>query len=374
MLIIHFMTINSPIFNIELIKLINSNFNNSEHLFILSNHENYNMVREYKNCIYDKDIISLNKLNYYSDKSDYIILHSNPYNNFKLIFIKKNIARKIVWCIWGSDLYQKYEFNINQDKNILYNIMKYFYIKFIKKILNNIADRKIKLFQAIVIGYNKDKIEINKRFGINIKVMNALYGSGYYKEDVDKVTSQSNTKKDELRVMIGHSAFDFLKHKKYIDKLSVYKDKNIKIILFLSYGDKAYADSIEKYAKNIFKDKVEVYRDFMPSNKYIQILSTIDIAIFDFEHQAAFGNMILLLYLGVKLYLSTKGIMALGLKKEKIKINNCEDIGKISFEDLCKSNKDNILNSKKYSEKLLNKEKLIKQWRNVFKYLKEVNR
>lgn len=365
---IHLMTVNSPIFNGELIKIINGYMASKNHCFYLMHFDNYKKVANYENCIFDPNIQSLSSLYEYADRSDFIIIHSLFYSEKDIIDMPENLAKKIVWCVWGHDLYRRNTV-LYQTLNIG-NILKFLYGKF-QNIKNKnyfqVADKKISLFKAIVIGYKNDEQEVRKRFGSEVKVLHALYGSGYFKEDIDKISTTS-VKSKYVKIMIGHCSFPFLQHKKYLDKLLKYKDENIKIVLPLSYGDEKYGDRVEAYARKFYGDKVEVYRGFLNSDDYIKVLNDIDIAIFDYTHQAAFGNLILLMYLGVKLYLADKGVMSEGLKNEGIITNNCNDIGNISFSELCKWD-NSSKNAREYAKKLLDKEILIKQWESIFSYL-----
>lgn len=129
--------------------------------------------------------------------------------------------------------------------------------------------------------------------------------------------------------------------------------------------DSAYADNIEKYAYRLFDKKdIHIYRSVMSHDKYIEMISGVDIAIFDFEHQAAFGNIILLLYLGKQLYLSPTGIMGKGLHSEGVQVFNCRDLKKLDISAIKSINVSP--NNTRYAEKLLDKKYIASQWINAF--------
>lgn len=80
----------------------------------------------------------------------------------------------------------------------------------------------------------------------------------------------------------------------------VYKNEDIKIVLPLSYGDISYAETIETYARTLYGDKVLILRENLGFLDYVKLIKTIDIAIFDYKHQSALGNIMLLLLWGKK--------------------------------------------------------------------------
>lgn len=355
---VHLLPINSPIFNEEYIKLINNNFDMTEHTFFLR-YPLKEIQNKYLNCILDEKCFEVDSLKKIEKEYDYIFMHSKFYSNKEILKIKKNTLRKIVWCVWGHDLYERKK-SLSKIQSLKHKV-KIIIMKFAR------VDKVISQFKAIVIGYKADELMIRKKYGSSVKILNALYGSGYYKEDIDKIVLDNQKTDDTIHIMIGHSAFDFLQHKKYLDLLSQYRNENIKIVLILSYGSKQYAEEIEEYAKSIYKDKVLIIKEFINSLEYIKLLNTIDIAIFDYEHQAAFGNIIVLMYLCKKLYLSPTGVMFKGLSAEDIPIYSCNEIKNASFDEFCSRELANY--NREYVNNLLDKNHLIQQWSRVFEYL-----
>lgn len=346
---IHFMSVDSPVFNTELIRLVNENMCGEEHLFIMQGKVTYEKLSQcYKNIAYEP-YFQLSTVCKYDTGDTILILHSLFLNTVELSHLKKKMARRIVWCVWGHDLYAV------QSKHSLS-----------ARLRNWRADRRISCFRAIVAGFKHDAHEIRRRFGKQVPIYNALYGSGYFREDIDRIVCSQKQRTDmRTNIMIGHSAYPFLQHKKQLERLASYKDENIIITLFLSYGDEEYADKVIEYASTMFeKEKLNVIRDFVTWDRYIEILCTVDIAIFDFDHQAAFGNLILLSYLRKKLYLSQSGVMYQAFQAEHVAVYDCAEIGKVTYEKFKTQTQSNIDVS--YTESLLNKKNIITQWKGLF--------
>lgn len=363
---IHLMPINSPIYNYEYINLINSNFESSKHLFVLKFIENFRAVEHYDNCIYDNGINRLCVLIKYLDMADYVVLHSLCYTNRDIIRIDKKYMKKIIWCVWGHDLYEiKKEPTIPKLENFL-NVLKS---------KGNItkdkvkADRAISEFKAVIISFGGDKKEIVKRFGNKLPIYIAPYTGGYYKEDIENIVTK--VEKDRtINIMIGHNASEFLMHCKNLKKLKKYKNENIKIILPLG-GDGKYARKVETKAIKLFgNEKVEIYNKWLPWEEYIKILCNIDIAIFSVKHQVALGNIYLLTYLNAKVYLPNEGIIAKFLNSKGIKTFSWDSIGKVSFHELIRQYDQNE-NAMNHIRKYYNPDFTIHQWKKLFTRLEK---
>lgn len=345
---IHFMAVDSPIFNGVLIQLINETMKAEEHMFLVGGKDAYiRLSKQYKNVVYEPNF-QLSTIQKYDTGREILIVHSMFLTSTELCCLETKQLKRLVWCVWGHDLYQKRE------------------SRTLKMWVRNWrADRKIGDIRAIVAGFKYDINEIRHRFGKSVPVYNAFYASGYYKDDVDCIVRNYQRTDARTHIMVGHSAYSFLQHKKIFRQLEKYKNEDMVITLMLSYGDKEYATKIVEDASKMFGvEKLNVIHNFMTWHEYIQLLCNIDIAIFDFDHQAAFGNLILLSYLGKKIYLSPTGVMYRAFKTENSEVYSCLDIGRITFEEL--RTKKQLNANTNYAESLLNKENIITQWKNLF--------
>lgn len=349
---IHFMPVDSPIFNGEFIKRINAMDDIGEHLFLISGKSSLKSLEgtSCDNVRYEPEQ-GLPALRRYSSDADIIVLHSLALSVSDIRHLERKLARKIVWCCWGHDLY-------------LDRTFKKISVSFKRKV----ADFNIRNFRAIVAGFKYDEIEIRKLFGSRIPVYNALYTSGYFRDDIDLVV-QNHTRTDmRLNVMVGHSGYAFLQHIKQLDRLATYKDRDFVITLVLSYGEQEYVEQVIRHALAIFgEEKVRIITDFLSWKEYVDLLCDVDIAILDFERQAAFGNLILLAHLGKKLYLSPSGIMNRAFKAEGIATWDCSQIGHISFDAFSRLDKTPV--TYPYIESLLDNKHIENQWKKLFQIL-----
>lgn len=360
---VHIMPHESTTYNAEIINMINNdkNFNKSDHLFIIANQQVYNQVKNYSNVIYEKDVCNnMKKFKECTTECNYIFLHSNTLSTINLLILNRKILNKIIWCVWGHDLYSKRNRPIG-----LYRKFRRVIGNCVRFIPETIRNSRIRKFYAIGIGFRYDVIEVKRKFGKDMKILMLFYGyKKGMKEGIDTAIKECEPKekKDKnIRVMIGHSAFSYLNHMKVLDKLEKYKDENITISLILSYGDEKYKEEVKQYAYKKFGQKVEIIEEFMPEKDYIKYLNSIDICILDCIHQSAMGNVYRLLYMEKKLFLNKDGIIKLSTELENIEAYNTEDIDHMDFTEFKKPIKEPIF-GKEFAKFYINEENYINSW------------
>lgn len=358
-------------FNNGIIKLINENpldFNMKDHLFIMTSISKYKELKHYSNVKYEPQILKnqYRKFLRYASFTDYIFMHSLPLSLTQMMLLKKNVASKIVWCIWGHDLYGK---KLKLKGLSIYRKLRRIAYRFL---FNLIYVNRVKQFYAIGIGFKYDALEIRRLYD-DVQIVMTPYGFGYPKAEVDKAICEYKNneieKHSKSKIMIGHSSYSFLKHEEILNKLLKYKGDNISITIPLSYGDKNYGANIEKIAKQLFEEKVQIVKEYMSLTDYVKYLMSVDIAIFDYEHQSALGNIFLLLYLGKKVYLSNQGIIHWAMRAEGIKIYNAHDIGSVPI-DVLEAGHGLDERAVMYSGYYLDEKNIIELWKTTLKELR----
>ena len=371
---LHVMTHPATFFNSNIIRMFNDKnnpFKPSEHLFLVSYDDIYNECNMFTNVVLVKKIMTKNLkiFNKYARVSEIIFLHHNSFYDYKrFICVPNDIKRKIVWCVWGPDLYTDFGGALLSVKDILRFVAR--------KIGSFFINMESKYYKAIGIGFRYDALEIKHRFKHDINIVMCPYPSDIKKSKVDDVINNYQLKNDNsigkpIRIMVAHSAHPYLNHKKILDKLSAYKNENIIISLVLSYGNKSYGASVEKYAYSIFGNKVEIIRNYMSSEQYLEYLASVDIAIFDQKIQSGLGNLYYLLYMGKKVYLNKDGILKLAMNLEGVKTGNTNEIGFESFLTFSK-NFTNNERGKRFGEYYINEDNLLNMWLLTFDLIKDV--
>lgn len=359
---LHIMIVNNAKHNNSIIKMINNKpdfFNKEDHIFIVANEDLYKSIIKDDNVYFDENIIKKIKiLKQYANQCEYVFFHSLNIKYTFLMSIPKRITNKIIWITWGHDLYRKAPKDIKQKiKEKIYSITK-----------GKVKEHKVKKFYAIGVGFKYDIIEIKRKFGNNIKILPMLYGyeegKKIYIDNIIKDKEKKEIDNNPYKIMIGHCAYQFLRHIEIMDLLKKYKDENLLISLVLSYGDMEYARKVEEYAIQTFgNDKVEIIRKLMSPMEYIEYLNTVDICILDYKHQAALGNFWRLLYLEKKIFLNKDGILKLFANFEGAETYCVENIKNMNFEQFTKRLND-PQSCKKSVEFYIDENNILNMWKN----------
>ena len=336
------------------VDFISRNYDSNDHKIVIYRKEDYAREEISNSIVYyykgKKDTLKLNKL---FNKADRIVIHSLgiELEMLMLLYINKSIRKKVVWIIWGSDLYWKRD----RKRDAISNIIEY------------IRERIIADFKYIGCLVTGDYYLATKWYKTNARMIRINYAEKGEKAFIDSLNT-NNAKNDEIiRIIVGNCGTPSNGHKEICELLSKWKERNIHIYLPLSYGDSDYIDEIKKEYLTTFEDKVSVIENMMTLEDYLVMLSDIDIAIFNNDRQQALGNIFALMYMGKKVCLREGTSMWDELVNiQGARLYSCKDISNDSFWDEwpneydIENNKD-VTNRMHYSEEIL-----MEGWNKVF--------
>lgn len=328
------------------IKFIEKNFDKLIHVYIIIGENRYSISDSPNVIVVDNFKENYSLILKEIKNSDKFFLHGlNNTHLIYLLFLRLNNLKKCYWIIWGADLYEYYK-RKNSPKD------------FIKHLIRKEVFKRIGGF----ITHIKGDYELAKEwYGAKGKhYYSFMYPSNLYKE---YSLSDGIKQDDRVYIQIGNSADSTNNHIEVLDKLQRYKDMDIEIICPLSYGDKAYAKKVINYGTEIFGDKFVPITEFMPFDKYLDILAKIDIAIFNHKRQQAMGNITTLLGLGKKVYIREEITTWQFCLDHDLKVYSANDNYDDLFEEMDEGiRQKNIENVKsKFSE-----EKLVEDLKQIF--------
>lgn len=138
------------------------------------------------------------------------------------------------------------------------------------------------------------------------------------------------------------------------------------IICPLSYAHESnpeYKAMVINKGKELFGEKFIPLTEFMPFEKYLEILDKVDIAIFNHKRQQALGNITTLLGLGKKVYIREEITTWQFCKDHDLKVYsanvNYDDLFEEMDEGIRQKNIENV--KSKFSE-----EKLVEDLKQIF--------
>ena len=300
----------------------------STHIFVTPFYNVYNHLKKHGNITYYplKSPRSSKIINHFAPKCDYLVLH-NVCKSTAFFCIRRKYLKKIIWRTWGGNRLGALPYT--RDRLSFLGIA-------LKYITNHYVINCVNHFAGIGIANSVDKIEIQKKFNRNIPLFRMPYPNKLIDNTfLSKLNEKSNSK-ECINILLGHSGFKDDNHIEILKQLIRYKDDNINVYLIFSYGDNEYIKTVKQYIKHNWKSKITIIEDFLPYQQYLDLLKTMDIAIFDGTYSYALGNIGVLLYLKKKIFLNRNGVIAEAFKSEHIPFVYTDSISSMTFSDFSK--------------------------------------
>lgn len=239
---------------------------------------------------------------------------------FPLFFTRKKIKK--YWIYWGADLYSFIDYQLydietlkvlgistKKKKSIKDNVFRFLRKKVIRKI------------DYIAINESEYPILI-KNFFTKAVPINLPYSS---EEKVFKEYSKKD-ENENLTILLGNSGDPTNNHIEVIYKLAKIK-KDFKVLVPLSYGsNKKYIEQVVKIGNSMLGNKFVPLLDFMTPDKYIELLSSVNVAILNHYRQQAIGNIRILINLGKIIYLRPENPLFPFYKKKGLFFKNIDEM------------------------------------------------
>lgn len=337
-------------FSEPFIDFINSNFNEEEHIF-------YHIGEDKRtNKIKRENAYFITKLKYFYlfidlYRAEKIFLHSLDSPYLILILMQPWLLKKCCWVVWGGDLYY-FKYRKKGFKSNLYETLRKVFIKNVK----------------MIATWTKGDYDLAKLwYHAKGRHFYFLYSNPVNVSKIDKL-KKVQTNNNTINIQIGNSADPTNNHEEVLQLLKKFKNKNIRIYVPLSYGNKEHANKVIQLGKDIYGHNFIPLTTFVNSFEYGKYLATIDVAIFAHDRQQAGMNIVTLLYLSKKIYIKDNITTWEHLKNHLgVDIYNYYDIEHMSFEEFILP----VENPEKNASLILQEystEKIKKLWDAMFNY------
>ena len=132
---------------------------------------------------------------------------------------------------------------------------------------------------------------------------------------IDLMLDDRSTRINGNNILLGNSASKTNNHLEAFQKLQPFNLSNQKLIVPLSYGDKRYAQEINRSGKENFGDDFDGILDFMPLKTYNSYVQSCGIVIMNHYRQQAVGNVLVMLWMGAKVFLDERNTLFHYLKR-----------------------------------------------------------
>ena len=282
--------------------------------------------------IIDSDSDEVDNLPWY--KIDKICIHYLNYSKIRYFWklcLKHNLfKKKVIWFIWSGDIYDIIErkgYRLYSSDNSYLKIRKSnkdgersikSYLKelslCIKTSISDIVrcyflDKRV----DYIVCNSKDEFDLFSKY-IKFSRCKGLLNFSYYPLE-DTLGSLIDKNINGRSIIIGNSASESNNHE-YV--LSIIKNLDIgdrRIYVPLSYGENAdYIKIIEeKYSK---LPNVTILKDFMPLAEYQELLRSCSTFVYGNIRSEGWGNILVALYLGGKVYVSEHSFLSRYLRSK----------------------------------------------------------
>jgi hypothetical protein len=173
----------------------------------------------------------------------------------------------------------------------------------------------LKKFDYCCPVISSDLSKTNKQLNLKIK-----YLPFHYSTLEAMLGKLIDSKSNGANILIGNSSTYASNHLDAFNKLNGFTLSDRKIIVPLSYGDTTYGKEIEHIGQELFNKNFIAQKEYVNIDKYNEILNSCSIAIFNHIRQQALGNIIICLWLGIRVYLNEKGALFKELKTMRLPV------------------------------------------------------
>lgn len=219
--------------------------------------------------------------------------------------------------------------------NYLYQVFDYVYFE---KMKSKGHDRKFAIRKKFLKRLNYfchwnvlDFEIVNRVYGCNAAFKDFYYGLGL--EYIQNIPDRGKIIRTHYTILLGNSATETNNHLDAMSVLGGYSSNDIKILCPLNYGNMKYGNYIAGQGKLIFANKWISIRDFMPLDKYRELLENVDIAVMYHNRTQAAGNIATLIRMGKKVYLKKQSTIYQLMKDNGIIVFDSNTIKDLTFEE-----------------------------------------
>ncbi|WBE25078.1 TDP-N-acetylfucosamine:lipid II N-acetylfucosaminyltransferase [Denitrificimonas caeni] len=277
----------------------------------------------------------IKKLKYF----DLVVLHNFDVFWFSLTFLAPK-GTKFAWLGWGFDYYdyihknpddlllsKTLEFKLeSRKKKRKKTTLKKLVKTYIKLLLHNIikpnALKRIGSFSP-VLKEDYDLVANAKLIPHLPKFMPWNYGS----LEENLIKNFIGLRVNGESILVGNSASFTNNHIDIIDLLSKFDlAEGVNIIVPLSYGDEDYKDKITETGRLVLGTSFQPVADFMPIDEYVSLIKQCGYVVMNHKRQQAVGNIVIMLYLGARVFLREENPTYTMLKKEGAIVNTVQEL------------------------------------------------
>ena len=267
---------------------------------------------------------------------DKVLIHYLDPQKMNFVLSHPLKDKTIIWMMWGGDIYNKYLYklgfklyasgnsslNIDEFKNKSFKRLRklkqillspyYFYLQ--KWFMKNKID---------YIVTSDTELDLIKKYVVFKRLKSNLQFSYYPIEDVLGRLKDCHAKGN--KIIIGNSCSFSNNHEYVLEQIKKINLSSFEIVVPLNYGvNVEYKDIVaKKYRATL---NATILEEFLPLDEYNRLMSQAVTCIYGNFRQEAWGNILIGLYLGSKIYLSGQNPLLEQCRRYGFVVFELEDI------------------------------------------------
>ncbi|MFD2891043.1 TDP-N-acetylfucosamine:lipid II N-acetylfucosaminyltransferase [Flavobacterium chuncheonense] len=284
-------------------------------------------------------VANLKKLHEKFKDATLICFHSLNYFN-SIVLNHTPSYYKTLCMFWGLEFYNNPIFFNQQDVLGIQTFGAYFKKDLQEKLLTSFKDVFRQLKYRLIDGTNSPHTEVAKA------IRKVDFCGALYEEEHELMKIKASVNFDFFKftyyplelmigensdwvtgtdIMLGNSASYSNNHLEAFELLNKFNLENRKVVLPLSYGNQSYKEDILKKGETALRDHFEPLTTFLGLQEYNNYLKRCGIVIMNHYRQQAFGNIVVMLFMGAKLYLNENNTIYRFLKRMGIHVYSISD-------------------------------------------------
>jgi len=305
---------------------------------------------------------------------DAIFLHYLDKFKAELINSSPNYDR-FVWMIWGGDAYKLFDIKLHDEETEIVNRKSQEPFWLFKGLKNTALGDKLfgksstnhdrLIFDAIrKIRYCTTILPCEyDLFKANLPLSAIYIPFSYGLKEFNQKGRQHADTNERINILVGNSGYPSNNHMTALRLLSRLELGKRKVIVPLSYGPNRYIEEVIKGGKQILLHAFAPITEFLSFDEYYKLVSGCSVCIMNHYRQQGMGNIIILLWLGARLYMRSENI-AFQYLIENGAIVFPIDGDEISLDPLTEDQKEQ---NRSVMERLYNHDLIIEKARNLIK-------
>lgn len=299
---------------------------------------------------------------------DAIIIHGFHWPWVEKLINAKSVTIKVAWVFWGGEIYGRPDIHsqfltpTSQLFTSLHNLKKhasknknYFVSKHVFKEINYCLTDEMEEYE-----FARDYTKANfKHLEYNYYTLEELLGDLY------------DCKCNGDNVFLGNAASIECNYWGSLLRLRFSNINKKKIITPLSYGLPWVRNSVVKMGKFLFQSKFIPLVDFFPLHEYNNILLNCNVMIMPHIQPHAQGNIIVALWVGMKVFLSKRNLSYSYFKRIGCLVYSIEDDLGYNINDLTGLTNEEIAINRNILKSIYSKENTDKKVKRIINKLSE---